>query len=144
MYGVAYRFPVKDSPPLLLAVFSAHLAVLIFGLYSFKFSWFSLLFLVALSVSAFLSYRQYLLMTRAPDDLCWSGENWLIQTGEQRKSIVYLDLLGSSWLSSFACLLHFKTEQKNYYWLFTKRGLGATSYRKLCYLVRQNVNKQRE
>lgn len=144
MYGVAYRFPVKDSPPLLLAVFIAHFAILVLGCYYFKFSWLTLIFFVTLSVSAFLSYRQYLLMTQAPDDLCWSGENWLIQTCAQRKSIVYLDLLGSSWLSSFVCLLHFKADQKDYYWLFTKRGLGAASYRKLCYLVKQNVSKRPE
>lgn len=144
MAKVARRFPVKTSLPLLLLIVSAHLIVLVLAAYLFQTSWVILVLLGALVLSAILSGRQYLSITRAPDDLCWSGENWLIQSEQPSGKIVYLTLMQSSWLSSFACLLHFCAGNQKHYWLFTRRGLGQSSYRELCYLVKQNISSRRK
>lgn len=139
---VAARFPVKAAPIVLYFIILLHIiigycAFLLLGL-----GWQLALSCGLLSVTFLISYRQHLQLTSAPDDLCWSGENWLITDPSQSKEVIYLELLPQSWLTSFACILHFNDGQKQRQWLFIRPQLGDRSFSELCYWAKLTLRQQ--
>ncbi|TQV84994.1 protein YgfX [Aliikangiella coralliicola] len=147
----ATRFPVKTAKLLVVAIGLFHVILLLVSFIFFGVSWYVLAIFIALLVSWFYSNKNYRKITNAMDDLCWSGENWLMQSDERLGSITYLELQPDSWVSSFACLLHFSVgekqsvgdkhlvSEKQYHWLFVKKNLGERLYSELVYLVTQDL-----
>jgi|GEM_PF-2387548 len=138
---IAARFPVKSSPLFAAMILLMHLFMVLAGWINFALSWQMGVLLVAISLSASYSLSRYRELTQAPDDLCWSGENWLIQADGHT---YYLQLEPASWMSRFACLLHFSAGNKRFYWLFTRYSLGSRSYSELCFLAKQNLSAQQK
>ncbi len=136
---VASRFPVKSHASLIVFVATVHCALLVIAWYELSCLWQKLLMLLILSISLIFSNRQYQLMVNAPDDLCWSGEHWVMHSNQKLKRLIYLDLLPSSWVSRYYCLLHFSNGDKHYYWLFSRHELGSRMYSELVYLVKMNI-----
>ena len=141
---IAARFPVKSSRILGSLIVAIHSFIIVLAIIHFSFSWQALLVISVTVVSFTLSLNQVRLLTSAPDDLCWSGENWLIRSDEQLNAITYLQLLPQSWMSSYACVLHFAAGEHQFQWLFTRQGLGDRSYSELCFLVKQNIAAQQK
>lgn len=133
---IAARFPVKFSTGLLCYLLGFHLLLALVVAAVSEFTWGYFVFLSALLVSALYCYKRCLSMCRADDDLCWSGENWLMRSNNRFKSIVYLQLQPTSWVSRHACLLHFKTIDAEFQWFFSRRLLGESLYSQLIYLVK--------
>ena len=147
---VAARFPVKTYTPLILAIVLFHIMLLLISLVEFGFSWQQIIVSVSLLISLYFSFKQYWKITQSPDDLCWTGESWLMHQGNKLNGAVYLDLEPTSWVSNQLALLHFSctdgvdvndsvTANKKYHWLFSRHELGERMYSQLVYLVRQNI-----
>jgi len=137
MVKIACRFPVKSNFLLLALLLGIHLSILIVS-----WVWLDSLYKIALVMfavfaSLYFSIRQYASVTRSNDDLCWSGENWLMQDNQTH----YLDLQNTSWITADFCLLKFKSQDKYFAWLFTRKSLGEGLYRELCYLARCQINR---
>ena len=139
---IAARFPVKESPLLGSLIISIHLIIVGCSYLVFGFDWQWGIILVLTLVTLVISFKQYRRLTIAPDDLCWSGENWLITDPQTSKSVTYLELSPQSWLSSFACILNFDHGGEQKQWLFTRQQLGRRSFSELCYLAKQSLLKQ--
>ncbi|WP_196140873.1 hypothetical protein [Aliikangiella sp. G2MR2-5] len=139
---VAARFPIKESFELKYFLLAFHLALLVVAVVAeIHWSW-----RFAAILSVFLSYyfsnKNYLRITRAPDDLCWTGESWLMRGYSQSQDSRYLDLIGDSWISGVASLLHFDDGTHRHYWFFSKVSLGARAYSELVYYARQYLKEK--
>ena len=141
---IAARFPVKPSLGLLGLMASLHIGILGLAVYTFALSWQSLVITVSLIVSGYFCWLRYRSLTEAPDDLCWSGENWLMQLNEPPGAILYLQLRPQSWTAKFAAVLQFSAGERSFSWLFTRAELGERGYSELTYLVKQNLLAQRK
>ena len=137
---IAARFPVTESPWLFSLLILLHFSFLILGYATVGWHWSLLLVVISTIGSCWVCYKHYLEITRATDDLCWSGEHWLMNSEPQDGSVMYLNILPSSWMSSFACLLHFEVSGKRYYWLFSKPSLGERAYSELLYLCKLTLS----
>jgi len=150
---VAARFPIKSNTLLYWLIVSSHLGVLIVGVTQLNTLSAVLLVLVVTVFSYDQSYAQYKRVTEYDDDLCWSGDNWLVHVSNSnnlRESVGYLELLESSWITAEFSLLKFdantfdaNTKGGEVAWLFTRKCLGERLYSELCYLARLNL-KHRE
>ncbi|MCW9017982.1 MAG: hypothetical protein OQJ89_13510, partial [Kangiellaceae bacterium] len=133
---VAARFPVTESPWLFHLLILFHIAFPVLGYFTVGWHWVLVFVSLSTAWSFYFCRKHYHLITNAPDDLCWSGEHWLMQPDAQLGSAMYLTILPSSWISSFACLLHFEVAGQRYYWLFSRQSLGPRVYSELVYLCR--------
>lgn len=139
---IAARFPIKTAPLFHFTWLALYAAMAALGCFFLDFSWILFLFLLVLIAASYFSERHYRQLTQATDDLCWNGSDWLTFSNDTLRSVIYLRLKPCSWRSSFACLLHFSSEQGEYVWLFTRAGLGERAYRELCYLAQQSLRAQ--
>ena len=139
MVNVATRFPIKSNNLLLVLLLVAHLLLGILAFYWFESLYKALIVTVTVLLSLFFSLKQYFLVTSSFDDLCWSGECWLMQE-DSSNQIQYLDLMQTSWVTADFCLLKFASDSQEHAWLFTRRLLGERLYRELSYLVRSQLN----
>ncbi|MCF6194273.1 MAG: hypothetical protein L3J46_08065 [Kangiellaceae bacterium] len=137
---IAARFPIKTNVSLLCLLIAGHLLVLLTSIFYLKSTSAILLVLVITIFSYYYSYEQYLKVTEFNDDLCWSGENWLVHT--EQNEVCYLELLDISWITQEFSLLKFTKEEQQMAWLFTRAQLGEQLYSQLCYLARLDL-KQR-
>jgi len=136
---IAARFPIKANMFLLYLLIIGHMAVLLTSIYLLTSA---SAILVILTISAFSysqSYEQYLKVTEFEDDLCWSGDNWLVH-GEYGK-VCYLELMDTSWITQEFSLLKFIQEEQQVAWLFTRTQLGEQLYSQLCYLARLDLKQ---
>jgi len=131
--NIAARFPIKENRILFFAVVLAHVGVFIVGFLLINSIWTFMLILVTISGSLYFSLRQYQAITNSPDDLCWSGEAWLMHDPSS-EGIRYMDLLNTSWITPQICLLKFKCNEQEFTWFFSRKTLGERLYRELCYL----------
>lgn len=136
---VAARFPLKQSAFLFSLIYLFHILLASLSFYQFGFIWQQGIVLLCLLISGYFCRQRYLSISSAPDDLCWSGDNWLMRQGKLN-AICYLELTTTSFLSRYFCLLHFESNKQCYCWLFSRRALGKRLYSKLVYLVRQQLN----
>lgn len=134
--NIAARFPVTESPWLFRLLILFHISFLVLGYFTVGWHWGLMLIAVSTIWSFFFCDRHYKTITNASDDLCWSGEHWLMQPEAQSGSVMYLSILPTSWISSFACLLHFEVSGRRFYWLFSKQSLGNRTYSELVYLCK--------
>lgn len=135
---IARRFPVKGWRLLKPVLLVLHL---VFGLLCYLIlglSWMSALVFCSGLVSYLASIKHVEQISNAPDDLCWTGKNWLMQPSSPGGDL-YLTLQPGCWLSHFACLLQFKSENQQHQWLFAKNELGDRLYSELVYLVNQQI-----
>lgn len=140
---VAARFPVKAFSFLAYFILLVHGLLLFVGILGLEFIWQHIVLLISLFFSVYFSFRHYQNITAAPDDLCWNGENWLIHLDQQQKRVAYLKLESDSWISGYFCLLHLSDDNKHFYWLFSRYGLGNRMYSELIYLARQYLKINR-
>jgi len=138
---VAARFPVKSFQSLLVFIWLVHLLLAGLSIWIVDFSWWQLPVFVSLLFSLYFSVRHYHTLTRSPGDLCWSGENWLVQD-DSSAVIEYLRLAPNCWFSKSMSLIHLRTDEKSYTWLFTRAGLGKSLYSQLVYLAKQELAGQ--
>jgi len=137
--NIACRFPIKSNLELLVLIGSCHLFVMFVSwqiIYSF---WANFLVSVSLMISAYFSYRNYLRITSAIDDLCWTGDSWVMNDTQYGKGPRYMDLKVSSWITGQFCLLKFDDAGNEQSWIFSKKGLGERAFRELCYLAKRNL-----
>ncbi len=138
---IASRFPIKANASLLVLLIIGHLLVLVTGLTYLSTLSAMLLVLVVTGFSFSNSYSQYLKVTQNSDDLCWSGENWLVHDDDLQGNICYLELLDTSWITAEFSLLKFDNTSEQFAWLFTRNSLGERLYSELCYLTRLNLKR---
>lgn len=135
---IAARFPIKTSRRYSFLIVGLHVFLMLLSIYYFAISVSLLLCFSAICLSFYYSWQHIKKVTQADDDLCWNGSHWIMIT-EQPKRILDLKLLPHSWLSNFACLLHFEHLSERYTWLFTRAALGERAYSELSYLVKQSI-----
>jgi len=148
---IASRFPIKESKGLLILVVLLHLAVSVLSFFIFNFSWQYFVALVSVIISYYFSTQQLKQITQAPDDLCWTGNQWLISVLNDKNKLVtresvYLNISPSSWITSGFSLLKFRLESldganSEYVWFFSSSNLGDRQYRELCYLCKQSLKE---
>ena len=139
--NIACRFPIKPNLELLVLIGFCHLFVMFVSwqiIYSF---WANSLVFVSLMISAYFSHRNYLRITSAIDDLCWTGDSWVMNDAQYGQGLRYMDLKVSSWITGHFCLLKFDHDGNEQSWIFSKKELGERAYRELCYLAKRNLNK---
>lgn len=136
---IAARYPIKSYPWLLSGTLLFHLLILFTSVYFFGFKSSLLLIILSLIASAYFSVKHYNKLTTADDDLCWSGENWLISPQGELKGSIYLTLLPSSWISANLCLLHFSHGKNKYHWLFSRSQLGDQLYSQLIFNLQRDL-----
>ncbi|PHS15894.1 MAG: hypothetical protein COA86_12800 [Kangiella sp.] len=149
---VASRFPIKESKGLLTIVILLHLAVSVLSFFIFNISWQYGFVLVSLLISYYFSIKQLQQITQAPDDLCWTGNQWLISVLNDKNKLVsrdsvYLSILPSSWITRGFSLIKFRVvsfndENTQFAWFFSASNLGDRQYRELCYLCKQSLKEQ--
>ena len=137
--NVSARFPVKQNFLLLGLIIVVHIGVSVSSLLILNLWWMIAAAIIASLVSFIISYKQYLAITNASDDLCWSGESWLMNEQLKRNSNQYLVLLPTSWITSSFCLLKFERDFKEHAWFFTRNSLGERLYRELCYVAKLDI-----
>jgi len=138
---IASRFPIKSNRLLFSLICLAHLG-LIYLVFILLTSFWSIVLILSLTVaSCYFSIKQYQSITRSDDDLCWSGESWLMQDN-QSKTVNYLDLLPTSWITANFCLLKFEQNNVEKAWLFSRKSLGERLYRELCYLAKVELSNK--
>lgn len=137
--NVAARFPIKSSPELLLILLAFHIGVFTSSFWLLNQLWTIALVLFLSMISFYFSYQQYLAITNSTDDLCWSGENWLMHSDEKKRSISYLELLPTSWITPHFCLLKFNHDNEQNTWIFVRVLLGDRLFRELCYTVKLSM-----
>ncbi len=135
---IAARYPVKDCYPLKWGILVVHIGLCLACVVAVKLVLLKLVSLLAVFVSYYFCIRHYKKITASHDDLCWTGERWIMQWNGEKQ----FDLLPSSWLSSQASLLHLDDGGQIHYWLFTQRGLGERAFKELNYIARQNLVEQ--
>ena len=138
--NLAARFPIKSCPELLLLLVVFHIGVFVSSFWLLSQLWMIVLVLVLLAISFYFSFQQYLTITNSSDDLCWSGENWLMQTGSSQNSTSYLEQLPTSWITPHFCLLKFIQDEEQKAWFFTRKSLGERLYRELCYTLKLGLD----
>jgi hypothetical protein len=149
---IASRFPIKESKGLLALVIGLHFAVLVLSFIIIEVLWqFSFVF-ASLLISYYYSIKQLKEVTQAPDDLCWTGEQWLITLLNDKNKLdyretAYLRISPSSWVTSRFSLLKFRIKSINglnteFTWFFSSASLGDRLYRELCYLCKQDLKEQ--
>ncbi len=138
--NIAARFPIKSSPELLLLLVVSHVGVFVSSFWLLNQLWMIVLVLVLSVTSFYFSFQQYLTITNSSDDLCWSGDNWLMHTGSIHNSISYLELLSTSWVTPHFCLLKFIQDEEQKAWFFTRKSLGERLYRELCYTLKLGLD----
>jgi len=130
---VAARFPIKQNRFLFMVLILAHVGVLTSGFLLVN----NILVLMLVSMttltSVFFSLKQYRSITNSPDDLCWSGDAWMMHDSSSN-SIQYMDMLNTSWITPYFCLLKFQYQEQELAWFFSRNTLGDRLYRELCYL----------
>ena len=141
---IAARFPVKSYPPLARLIGFGHLLLLSTGWCYLYDSDLRIIFALLVVYSARLSFAQYRSMTKAPDDLCWSGENWLMQNGKHQGQIAYLDLVADTWVSGQYCLARFNVDGREFTWLFARGQLGDALFSELAYLLKLSIRRLSE
>lgn len=149
---IASRFPVKENKGLSNLINSLHILVAIVSFWKFEFTWQFGSALIGLSISYYYSSKQLKEITRASDDLCWTGEQWLITHLNSKNKLlfqetVYLRIIASSWITSRFSLLKFRLEldedsKTEFVWFFSSESLGDRLYRELCYLCKQDLKEQ--
>ena len=149
---IASRFPIKESKGLLTLVVLLHLSVSVLSFFIFNVSWQFGFALVSVLISYYFSIIQLKQITQAPDDLCWTGNQWLINVLNDKNKLVsresvYLNILPSSWITSGFSLLKFRLESLDganteFVWFFSASNLGDRQYRELCYLCKQSLKNQ--
>ena len=139
---VAARFPIKSNLLLMILIIASHLAVFLIALILLYSIWQILLITFLTLVSFYYSRIQYHSITNASDDLCWSGEQWLMHNESSKYGANYLELLSSSWITPYFCLLKFKHDEKTMAYFFSPKYLGERLYRQLCYLVYLNLKNK--
>lgn len=137
----AARFPIKENIVLLRLLIFSHLILWLLTIFLLSSLSQILLLISIIGFSLQYSFQQYKQVTEYHDDLCWSGENWLV-TSEIHNEEIYLELKPTSWITEEFCFLKFKIQNEEKAWLFTKNGLGSRLYSELCYLVRLNIKHQ--
>jgi len=138
---IASRFPIKSNWLLFSLICLAHLGLIYLASILLTSFW-SILVVVSLTVvSYYFSLKQYQSITRANDDLCWSGESWLMQD-HHSKTVYYLDLLPTSWVTANFCLLKFEQDNVEKTWLFSRKSLGERLFRELCYLAKAELSNK--
>jgi len=137
---VAARFPIKANIPLLYLLIAAHLVILLTSIFYLTSTSAILLILVISAFSYYHSHEQYLKVTEFDDDLCWSGENWLVH--DEHDKLCYLELMDISWITQEFSLLKFIKDEQQLAWLFTRTQLGEQLYSQLCYLARLDLKLQ--
>ncbi len=149
---IASRFPIKESKGLQTIVILLHLSFAVLSFFIFNLSWQYGFALVSLFISYYFSIKQLKQITQAPDDLCWTGNQWLISVLNDKNKLlsqdaVYLKILSSSWITSGFSLLKFRLESLDgsnteYVWFFSASNLSDRLYRELCYLCKQSLIEQ--
>lgn len=140
--NIAARFPIKSSPELLLFLVVSHIGVFASSFWLLNLLWMIVAVLLLTAISFYFSYQQYLTITNSSDDLCWSGENWLMNTGYSQNSTSYLELLPTSWITPQFCLLKFIQDEEQKAWFFTRKSLGERLYRELCYTLKLGLDEK--
>jgi len=140
--NVAARFPIKSCPELLLLLVVSHIGVFASSFWLLNQLWMIVLVLLLSAISFYFSFLQYLSITNSSDDLCWSGENWLMHTDSIQSSTSYLELLSTSWVTPHFCLLKFIQDESQKAWFFTRKSLGERLYRELCYFSKLKMDKK--
>jgi hypothetical protein len=136
---IAARFPIKANVSLKALVYASHLVIVVLCL-SLALLWWQVLVVSCISLlSLYLSIEQYERITNAPDDLCWSGENWLMRSLASKDDTQYMTLLTTSWITPHFCLLKFDSVSHSNTWYFSKAQLGERLFRELCYLARLDL-----
>lgn len=138
---VAARFPIKPNQWLIYLIFLAHIMVFLGGLLLLNEFWYSFVVFLVSGVSFYYARSQYLRITNSPDDLCWSGESWVMHNFESEAAVSYLNLLPTSWITASFCLLKFAQSEQSNAWFFSRKSLGERLYRELCYLAKADMNK---
>ena len=149
---IASRFPIKESTGLLSLIALLHLSVFVLGFFILGISiQYSLLF-ISLIVSYHFSLKQLKNITEASDDLCWTGDQWLISMLNENNQLsfqesIYLELLASSWITSEFCFLKFQGESiehanRKFAWFFSASNLGDRLYRELCFFAKQAIREE--
>jgi hypothetical protein len=155
MSKIAQRFPVKYHISLLLFILFTHFSFGITAYLTLSFAFFMIIFF-SLLVSFYYSWKQIKCITEAPDDLCWTGNKWCMNSLQSTSSMIHLDLLPSSWITSSFCFLIF-SKKKHFYaqngflnklriffpeqkiWFFSIKTLGKNLYSELCYLTQHHL-----
>ncbi len=114
MAKIAARFPIKPNFSIVLMNVLIHGFLAVVSIHMLIVNWWLWLTLITLCFSLIYTYRQTELLFSAPDDLCWTGENWLMHRADANKDAMYLNLLDNSWLTSNFCLLKFSAEKKQF------------------------------
>ena len=135
---IAARYPVKDCYPLKWFILVSHLGLGIVSAFAVNLLTLKLLSVAGVFVSYYFCNQHYKKITSSNDDLCWTGERWVMQSNGEKQ----FNLLPSSWLSSHASLLHLDDGTKVNYWLFTQAGIGERAFRELNFIARQNLVEQ--
>ena len=136
---IAARFPIKSNIPLYSFLVLSHVAVVMISFWIFSQWWLTAITLSLTTISFMMTHREYLTVTQSDDDLCWSGESWLMHGASNKDDILYLELSSTSWVTSHFCLLKFDQDEQPKAWFFTKKGLGERLYRQLCYLAKLDM-----
>lgn len=141
---VAARFPIKANLPVYWFIVTSHLGVLVVAM-SHLASLSAVLLVLAVTVFSYgRSHTEYRKVTENDDDLCWSGDNWLVHIGISGESVCYLELLESSWITAEFSLLKFDGNGEETAWLFTRKSLGERLYSELCYLAHLNLKSRKQ
>jgi len=140
--NVAARFPIKTCPELLILLVITHIGVFASSFWLLNQLWMIVSVLVLAAISFYFSYQQYLSITHSSDDLCWSGENWLMHTGNEQNSTKYLEQLSTSWVTPYFCLLKFTQDGEQKAWFFSRKSLGERLYRELCYTLKLGLDEK--
>ncbi len=140
--NIAARFPIKSSPELLLLLLASHISVFASSFWLLNEPWMIVLLLILSAISFYFSFQRYWTITNSTDDLCWSGENWLMHTGSNQNTTSYLELLPTSWITPHFCLLKFVQDEQQKAWFFTRKSLGERLYRELCYMAKLKMGEK--
>jgi hypothetical protein len=132
---VAARFPVKVNYWLFSGLIGLHVFVAAITSYELNFDWLLIFPLLLISLSLRYSLTQFNHLCIAPDDLCWTGENWLINDPHELNPSLYLELSDKSLITSSFCVLKFQHKSREFVWLFSRWSIGERTYRQLCRLI---------
>ena len=136
---VAARFPIKANIPLSYLLIVGHFSLLMVSIFYLNSVTYILVIVAVTAFSYFTSYQQYLKVTEFEDDLCWSGENWLVHCKNVDEDVSFLELLETSWITAEFSLLKFNMADEEIAWLFTRKSLGERLYSELCYLAKLDL-----
>jgi len=136
---IAARFPIKSNHFLYGGIIVIHLGVFLASFFLLNQIWALTVVLFSIIGSFYYSRKQYHIITNSPDDLCWSGEAWLMHNSSSSNGVSYLEQLPTSWITPYFCLLKFELNDQEFAWFFSRTDLGDRLYRELCYIVNRNI-----